>query len=126
MLTTINKKHRHCEDAERSEADEAILFDIIVSNPPYVPRWEIATLADHVRQEPAMALDGGEDGLDVIRAVITGAKGHLKPGGYLLMEIGYDQSRRVSEILEREGFKEAGFIRDGSRIDRIARARWIN
>ncbi|MEE8359900.1 MAG: peptide chain release factor N(5)-glutamine methyltransferase [Candidatus Omnitrophota bacterium] len=102
-------------------------FDIIVSNPPYIPTWEIATLAGHVKAEPRLALDGGDDGLAFYRRILEGVPGFLKVGGYLIMEMGYDQSQRIEKLLKASGgFVDIGTIKDSSNIERVIEARWIN
>lgn len=101
-------------------------FDIIVSNPPYVPRWEIATLASHVKKEPYIALDGGEDGLDFYKRIIEGTPRFLKAAGLLIMELGYNQAHRVKTLLEREGFSDIELYKDFAGINRIIKARWTN
>ena len=71
---------------------EQLLFDAILTNPPYIPADAIAGLAKEVRDfEPHMALDGGQYGLDIVKRIIEQAPKHLKSGGLLLMEIGDDQ-----------------------------------
>lgn len=77
-------------------------YDIIVSNPPYIKREVIKTLEKEVQREPLMALDGGWDGLDFYRKIIHQADEFLKYGGYLCLEIGYDQKFDVMELIERE------------------------
>lgn len=77
-------------------------YDIIVSNPPYIKREVIKTLEKEVQREPLMALDGGWDGLDFYRKIIHQADEFLKYGGYLCLEIGYDQKMDVMELIERE------------------------
>jgi release factor glutamine methyltransferase len=80
-------------------------FDIIVSNPPYVPTEVINSLSREVREfDPARALDGGADGLDAYRALAEGAEGHLAEKGLFALEIGYDQRSSVSGIFEKSGF----------------------
>ncbi|MFH1753324.1 MAG: peptide chain release factor N(5)-glutamine methyltransferase [Candidatus Omnitrophota bacterium] len=117
----------HCERSARRVRSEAILFDIIVSNPPYIPTWEIETLAGHVKSEPRLALDGGEDGLDLYRKILEGAPGFLKKGGYLIMEMGYGQSYKIVKMLEDAGgFADIRTIKDSSNIERVIEARWIN
>jgi len=101
-------------------------FDIIISNPPYIPTWEIATLAEHVKNEPMMALDGGEDGLVFYRKLIAGAPAFLKKGGYLIMEMGYGQSFHLKKMLKEAGFLDIEVKKDLSNIDRIIKARWTN
>ncbi len=77
-------------------------YDIIVSNPPYIKREIIKTLEEEVQQEPNQALDGGWDGLDFYRKIVTKAYEFLKYGGYLCLEIGYDQKIDVIELIEQE------------------------
>jgi release factor glutamine methyltransferase len=88
-------------------------FDLIVSNPPYVKTSDIKNLSDDVRKfEPKIALDGGKDGLDVIRKVIYKSKTILKKFGLLALEIGYGQHYKVSQILKEQGFREELLIKD--------------
>ncbi len=77
-------------------------YDIIVSNPPYIKREIIKTLNKEVQKEPIIALDGGWDGLDFYRKIIHQADEFLKYGGYLCLEIGYDQKEDVIDIIEHE------------------------
>lgn len=80
-------------------------IDIVISNPPYIPASEIACLEDGVKNyEPVIALDGGADGLDFYRAIIHDAASCLKCGSCLVLEIGYDQGRRVMNMIEASGF----------------------
>ena len=104
-------------------ADER--FDFIVSNPPYIPHADIATLESGVRDyEPHLALDGGTDGFAVFDRLIAGAPSHLKPGGYLLIEIGAPQEQPARERLVAQGVYELGkTILDGSGHPRVLRAR---
>ena len=88
-------------------------FDIIVSNPPYIQRNELVHLAKDIRNyEPKIALDGGNDGLDVIKKVIYKAKYILKINGMLALEIGNKQHKKVSQILEKENFRVVNLIKD--------------
>ena len=88
-------------------------FDLIVSNPPYINSNQIKTLSEDVRKyEPRIALDGGNDGLDVIKKVIYKSKNILKRKGILALEIGYGQFKKVSQILKLNGFKEKYLIKD--------------
>ncbi len=97
-------------------------FDVIVSNPPYVPSEVIDTLEPEVRDhEPRMALDGGRDGLDLIRRIIDGAGDHLIKGGALYLEIGFDQGAAVSGLMKAAGFAEVEVIRDYAGLDRVVR-----
>lgn len=89
------------------------VFDIIVSNPPYIRTSVIADLDPEVRNfDPAAALDGGPDGLDAYRAIARDAGSHLAPGGWIGLEIGYDQQESVTTI-----FRNAGFIFTQARRD---------
>jgi len=98
-------------------------FDIIVSNPPYVARWEIATTSDVVQNEPRIAIDGGEDGLDFYREICLKASKFLKKGGYLVMEIGYNQALHVKKLLMRNGFTDFELFRDNANIERAIMAK---
>ncbi|MCK5542645.1 MAG: peptide chain release factor N(5)-glutamine methyltransferase [Desulfobacterales bacterium] len=75
------------------------LFDIIISNPPYIPTLQIEALEEEIKDyEPKMALDGGKDGLECLNVIIINASDYLVPGGALLLEIGYDQKKDVNDI----------------------------
>ena len=88
-------------------------FDLIVSNPPYVCRHQIKNLSADVKNfEPRIALDGGNDGLDVIKKVIYKSKNILKKKGMLALEIGHGQYKNVSQILRMQGFKDKFLISD--------------
>ncbi len=88
-------------------------FDLIVSNPPYICTHQIKNLSDDVKKfEPRIALDGGNDGLDVIKKVIYKSKSILKKKGIFALEIGYGQYKKVSQILRTLGFKERNLIKD--------------
>ncbi len=90
-----------------------VKFDILVSNPPYIKKNEFAHLAkDIVNFEPRIALDGGNDGLDVIKKVIYKAKYILKINGMLALEIGNGQHKIVSQILKKENFRVENLIKD--------------
>jgi len=99
-------------------------FDIVISNPPYVPESDHATLDVEVRDyEPAQALFAGEDGLQIYRRLIPAAFGALVPGGFLALEIGYGQRAGIEALLVREGFAGIEFIPDLQGIARVAVAR---
>ena len=99
-------------------------FDLILSNPPYIPSAEIAGLAEEVaKHDPRLALDGGADGLDAYRRIAAGAPQALAPNGKVLVEIGAGQAEAVAEI-----FAKAGLILDGDtamRRDLAGRARLV-
>lgn len=80
------------------------LYDLIASNPPYIKTNEIKTLQKEVGYEPAMALDGGEDGLDFYRAIINNWTPRLKKGGAMAFELGEGQAEPVAEMLKRQGY----------------------
>tara|TARA_B100000767_G_C19618209_1_gene472888 strand:- start:14 stop:856 length:843 start_codon:yes stop_codon:yes gene_type:complete len=88
-------------------------FDLIVSNPPYICTHQIKNLSDDVKKhEPRIALDGGNDGLDVIKKVIYKSRYILKKKGMLALEIGHGQYRKISQILKLQGFKDRYLIKD--------------
>ena len=90
-----------CFDALRSDAHEGVRFDLIASNPPYVAESDLEGLQKEVREhEPRVALTPGGDGLSVIRRLITQAPHFLKPGGHLLLEIGFNQHERVAALID--------------------------
>ncbi len=84
------------------------MYDIILSNPPYIASEVIDTLEEEVRREPRIALDGGDDGLVFYRRLISTYLKHVKQGGYLIMEIGYDQGAKLRELCDCEIYKDYG------------------
>ena len=98
-------------------------FDLIVSNPPYIVRSEIGRLAKEVRKEPFVALDGGEDGLDFYRSIISQASSFLRKEGWLLLEIGQGQGAKVTALIneKKERFFEPHLLPDLGGIDRVVR-----
>lgn len=95
-------------------------FELITANPPYIPHGDLAGLDADVRDfEPHLALDGGADGLSLLRRVIERAPDFLTPGGVLALEVGHDQASRVSELLEARGFQAIERSRDYGRIERV-------
>lgn len=95
-------------------------FDLIVSNPPYIRSQEIAGLMPEVREhEPHLALDGKDDGLHFYREIIKGAMPHLKRGGQLFFEIGYDQREAVQALLAANGYTEIAVVKDYAGLDRV-------
>ena len=111
-----NKKDYSCA-AER--------FDLIVSNPPYIPSGEIGGLMKEVAGfEPHTALDGGEDGLCFYKRIVPEARDHLKAGGFLLVEHGADQGEAVSELFAQHGYLAIETIKDLGGNDRVTAGRW--
>lgn len=99
-------------------------FDLIVSNPPYVPSFEILTLDSSVRDyEPLGALDGGEDGLMFYRAIVRNWKGVLRPGGQLMFEVGETQADAVSDLMRGAGFRDIATVEDTAGVRRVVTGR---
>jgi release factor glutamine methyltransferase len=103
-------------------------FDMVVSNPPYIPAAEIDTLQQEVREfEPVGALDGGADGLDFYRSISAGAPGYLAPGGWLLFEVGAGQAPQVLGLMKDAGFTLDCFTKtDHAGIERVVGGRLAN
>ena len=100
------------------------VFDVLISNPPYVRSPEIEGLSREVRCEPRLALDGGADGLACLRRIVAGAAAHLAPGGLLALEHGFDQDADVRHIIDATGaFAAAQSRRDLGGNPRITYAR---
>jgi release factor glutamine methyltransferase len=95
------------------------LFHMIISNPPYVPTAEIAGLSPEVRREPILALDGGSDGLDIIRSIISRVPEFLCSGGSLLLEADPRQMQHISSLLLQAGFTNIQTRRDLSGKERV-------
>jgi release factor glutamine methyltransferase len=98
----------------------AAKFDLIIANLPYIPADEIAALSPEVRQDPHTALDGGPDGLDLIRRLIDAAQDRLTPGGALLLEIGAGQTDAVNALLSARKFRDISVRPDYQNIPRFA------
>ena len=99
-------------------------FDLIVSNPPYIPTAELETLEPSVRDyEPRLALDGGRDGLELYRAILKNYSSALKPGGWICLEFGMGQEDAVCSLLERHGYEVAELKKDTAEITRAVLAR---
>jgi release factor glutamine methyltransferase len=99
-------------------------FDLIVSNPPYVIRAELSKLPPEVQHEPRLALDGGEDGLELVRRLIAQAPARLQPGGTLALEIGVGQAAAVAGLARAAGAAEVGVQRDLGGVERVVLARF--
>ena len=97
-------------------------FDVITANPPYIRTAVVETLEPEVRDhDPRMALDGGEDGLSFYRRITAQAGRYLKSGGWLLVEIGYDQGEAVCRLFEEAGFHGTELVKDLSGSDRVVK-----
>ena len=122
------------ENAARNHADvtffqgdlfeplTGLIFDLIVSNPPYISGEDMHTLQPEVRQEPQMALYGGEDGLDFYRRIVEKAPQHLSENGWLCFEIGDTQAKDVISLMQQD-FEEIACFQDLSGLDRVVRGR---
>lgn len=94
-------------------------FNLILSNPPYIPTGDIPGLDIEVRHEPMMALDGGADGLDFYRAIVTGYRDALQTGGLLAFEVGFDQADDVMELARQAGYTEVSAAKDLTGVRRV-------
>lgn len=108
-----------------SSLDQSDKYDIIVSNPPYIPTSVIDELEPEVKDhEPRLALDGSGDGLYFYRRLAWQSGAYLKKGGMVYFEIGYDQAAAVGQLLVTAGFCDIEIIKDEPGLDRVVRARW--
>ncbi len=109
-----------CADITKALPNEK--FDMIVSNPPYIPSADIDALSDEVKKEPMLALDGGADGLDIIRFLLSDGLGALNENGKMLIEFGYDQGAKIDTLcakIQSEGkIKAYEIIKDYGGNDR--------
>jgi len=117
VANTNSKRHKLTQRTKfyKRSLDEVYhnKFDLIVSNPPYIMRKDIKNLNEDIKNfEPKLALDGGNDGLDVIKKVIYKSKSILKIKGMLALEIGNEQFKQVSKILKSSKFKTRYLVRD--------------
>lgn len=100
-------------------------YEVIVSNPPYIPSGVIPTLTEEVKEhDPMLALDGKEDGLFFYREIIAQAEECLYPGGMLFFEIGHDQAEAVSHYMQDAGYKEVTVFKDLAGLDRVVSGRF--
>lgn len=106
-----------------SSLPEDTAFDVIVSNPPYIPAADCLELQEEVRQEPLMALDGGDDGYDFYRRISRDALRFLKTDGTLLLEVGYNQAQGVMTLCREAGFREVIAHEDYQHIERMVEAK---
>lgn len=101
-------------------------FELIVSNPPYIPVADPHLAQGDLRFEPAAALASGADGLDDIRTIVQGAAAHLKSGGWLLFEHGYDQAAACRKLLVQSGFEQVASCADLAGIERVSYGLWVS
>lgn len=94
-------------------------FDLIASNPPYIPEGDAHLDGGDLRHEPKSALVSGADGLDAIRRIIAGGSEHLQANGWLIVEHGWDQAERVRALFDLAGYAEAASVRDGAGHERV-------
>lgn len=112
-----------CQGDTYSGIREDLAFDVLVANPPYVPSGELGHLSAEVHYEPVLALDGGKDGLDVLRRVVEGAPRHLNPGGCLVVEMHETHVELVPALCREAGFHEAEAKKDLAGLPRYTVAR---
>ena len=98
-------------------------FDMLVSNPPYIEADDPHLTQGDLRHEPAVALGSGADGLEAIREIVAGAPAHLVPGGWLLLEHGWNQGAAVRALLEQAGFTDVSTEQDIEQRDRVSLGR---
>lgn len=98
-------------------------FDLIVANLPYIPRSDLAGLSREVRRDPVLALDGGHDGMDVIRRFVEAAPAHLQPEAMIALEVGDDQGQASADLCEALGYREAAPARDLQGVERFVFAK---
>ena len=125
-LTRNNDRHGNIVTPVLGDVMEYIhprLLDVITSNPPYIPAGAIAGLQPELWFEPRMALSGGDDGLDFYRVIARRYYRQLKPGGWLCLEVGIDQSGPVAEILAQNQYREIDTRRDMAGIERVVLGR---
>ncbi|MDP2943001.1 MAG: peptide chain release factor N(5)-glutamine methyltransferase [Candidatus Omnitrophota bacterium] len=107
-----------------SGIDENERFDLIISNPPYIPADHYDALPLEVKSEPRLALDGGEKGLEFYRKIIPESAKRLKESGYLVMEMGFGQSETIKKLADSTGsFVETEIVKDHNGINRVFFAR---
>jgi release factor glutamine methyltransferase len=106
-----------------AQLHEAAPFDLIVSNPPYIPAGDVHLAQGDLRFEPQDALTDHADGLTAYRAIVAGMPAHLRAGGWLLLEHGYDQAAQVRALLDEAGMNDVESWRDLAGIERVTGGR---
>ena len=105
---------------QKNSGNISLEYDMLISNPPYIPTADIQQLMDEVRfHDPVLALDGREDGLYFYRRITEQAGDYLKPGGWLMYEIGCEQGADVSAIMRQNGFVDVAVKKDIAGLDRV-------
>ena len=105
---------------QKNSGNLSLEYDMLISNPPYIPTADIRQLMDEVRfHDPYLALDGREDGLYFYRRITEQAGRYLKPGGWLMYEIGCEQGEDVSAIMRKNGFVDVAVKKDLAGLDRV-------
>ena len=127
----LNKVDKKCStihsDLFSSLNNSNIKYDIIVSNPPYIPTKDINGLDASVKKEPTIALDGGKDGMDFYRKILKQALNHLNNNAVLIFEIGYDELEKFKEIINRYAeYKVVESLKDYGGNDRVVVCRFQN
>lgn len=102
-----------------------IVPDLVLANLPYIPTAEIAGLSKDVQSEPRLALDGGVDGLAIVKRLVVMAAQRLQPGGAILLEIGAGQAGATEQLLRQTGFSEVHSLRDYAGIERVVSGRLV-
>jgi release factor glutamine methyltransferase len=100
-------------------------FDVITANPPYIPTGEVLGLTPDIKDfEPRLALDGGPDGLAILRRIVEGAPDWLVPGGVLAVEVGAEESAEVARSFVARGFTDVSAAKDYGKIERVVAGVW--
>ena len=109
---------------QKNSGNISLEYDMLISNPPYIRTEDIEGLMEEVRfHDPVLALDGKENGLYFYEKITEQAGTYLKPGGWLMYEIGCDQGMDVSEIMKKNGFEQIEIKKDLAGLDRVVTGR---
>lgn len=123
VAQTNAKRHAVAERVEWKQGDfwqpVSGLFDAIVSNPPYIPAADVRALAPEVQNEPVLALDGGLDGLDYYRRLLSDGDAYLAPGGFIAIEIGINQAAAIGSLAGQSPFMVSDVTADYAGIERV-------
>lgn len=124
-VNKVNERITYCLSDLFDALDENDKFDVIVSNPPYIPTEVIDGLQKEVSvHEPRLALDGGKDGYDFYKRIINDANNYFKDNGLLAFEVGHDQAQTIRELLEMANYKDIEIYKDLNSIERVVIARY--